>query len=183
MAAILDIESPRFEQPCIYWLPRCSILNFSSIRQAVLEREVENRFSRWPPSGGHIGYRIGTIWTTVILLIAPKVLHQVWCWSVKRFGRRSRKCEKSNGRTDDGQRATKIASPEPIGSGELIYNNNWYCAVDGTPSHIPVLLKLNVAIYTVECPNRSSFDIIQGCYAIIMLAYICTYRPFHLFSC
>ena len=140
VAAILDIESPRFEQPCIYWLSRCSIPNFSSIRQAVLEKKSKIDFQDGR-RGGHIGNRIATIWTTVHLLVVP-MLHtkfqlnptsgsgeevenrfsrwppwrpywisdrndlnnrepthcpegprQVWCWSVKRFGRRSRKCE------------------------------------------------------------------------------------------
>ena len=72
MAAILDTESSQFEEPCIYWLPRCSIPNFSSIRQAVLEKKSKIAFQDGH-HGGHIGNRIGTIWTTVNLLIAPKV--------------------------------------------------------------------------------------------------------------
>ena len=72
MAEILDIESPRFEQPCIYWLSWCFIPNFSSIRQAVLEKKSKIDFQDGR-RGGHIGYWTGMICTTVNLLIAPKV--------------------------------------------------------------------------------------------------------------
>ena len=102
--------------------PRCSTPNFSSIRTSGSGEEDFFRFSQNAPlRGPKKGQRphLYNLRSTS----CPNAPHQISAQSDQWFGRRSRKCEKSNGRrTDAGRRTTRddISSPGPKGPGELI---------------------------------------------------------------
>ena len=90
------------------------------------EEEVENRFQDGR-RGGHCGYRIRMILTTVNLLIALNVHTKYGVDLLSGLGEevenaKSLMDRRTDGQTTDRRRTTRhdISSPGPIGPGELI---------------------------------------------------------------